>query len=865
MSRKTRKLIWSAPLVAVLAVAGALAIFMTLVPNGASAHDLTGAVTGLSAEAKSRTSIEVSWTAPAGGNVTGYRIDISDLDLDEPDRLTHVWESHVADTGNTNTTYLDTRGLSAGAVRYYRVFALNDAGAGPVSTDPNFAWAETPGAGVPDQAGRLSARGVSASQITLSWSAPADDGGSDIGYYCINASRNTTLTGATAAFEATGCPEGATLVASTPEELDTLRGVNSGNGTIIVDADDGTTFEHKSLGPEETWRYRLYAYSESQSNDATNIATAKTLKAAVPGAPRNLRAVRTGANEVTLYWNWPQGDKTTPITDFVVETKVGSTPAGIEDATGGTADAAQSTVTVSGLTGTVRYRVRVLATGTWSNSDTIDLEDDTVLERPATPGMPENDADEETVELPADDPVAASAGQRVKLTQIDLVWPKSANQNATPQKPTGYVIDARLLDDQGAADTMWMPLQSNTGNARTTYNHKNLEPNQQWQYRIFPEHRGAYGEPVSVRGWTKAAVPPDQIACADVSATADGPTKVKLDWTRPSSDGGAAISGYQVRWATNDVEDNDDTLIDSPTFANAPKGKVGASTFTYTFNPSSADALGSEAVRWFQVIVLNSVNTDAEGDLVTDGDDADSDDDEFMVGVCEVRGRTAKSGRPGMPDALTVEAAKDANSDFGGDLGVLLLWNAPDDPAGDVVTGYVIARKVNNGAWVEEWATISREAPDYMRTYYTDTIEPDFANGEVRRYRVSAMSGEGTGAWTPVVTYPHSAATHPTALTAPDDVMASTDAANTLNLEWTPAPNADRYLLIAVDMSGARDTVTGLRLYETALVDGGESSMGEVTDLVSGRNYLGIVVALKGSGATREIKYDFDPVSVTVQ
>ena len=37
MSRKTRKLIWSAPLVAVLAVAGALAMFVALSPNGAQA------------------------------------------------------------------------------------------------------------------------------------------------------------------------------------------------------------------------------------------------------------------------------------------------------------------------------------------------------------------------------------------------------------------------------------------------------------------------------------------------------------------------------------------------------------------------------------------------------------------------------------------------------------------------------------------------------------------------------------------------------------------------------------------------------------------------------------------------------------
>ena len=51
MSRKTRKLIWSAPLVAVLAVAGALALFVALSPGGAQADhvELPGPVTGLSA------------------------------------------------------------------------------------------------------------------------------------------------------------------------------------------------------------------------------------------------------------------------------------------------------------------------------------------------------------------------------------------------------------------------------------------------------------------------------------------------------------------------------------------------------------------------------------------------------------------------------------------------------------------------------------------------------------------------------------------------------------------------------------------------------------------------------------------------
>ena len=50
MSRKTRKLIWSAPLVAVLAVAGALAMFAALAPNVAFAAPPT-APEGLTATA----------------------------------------------------------------------------------------------------------------------------------------------------------------------------------------------------------------------------------------------------------------------------------------------------------------------------------------------------------------------------------------------------------------------------------------------------------------------------------------------------------------------------------------------------------------------------------------------------------------------------------------------------------------------------------------------------------------------------------------------------------------------------------------------------------------------------------------------
>ena len=82
MSRKTRKLIWSAPLVAVLAVAGALAMFRgALAPRGgrlheAAMHGAPGPVTGPDRGAsrrrpchrsstEGRTQITLTWMAPA--------------------------------------------------------------------------------------------------------------------------------------------------------------------------------------------------------------------------------------------------------------------------------------------------------------------------------------------------------------------------------------------------------------------------------------------------------------------------------------------------------------------------------------------------------------------------------------------------------------------------------------------------------------------------------------------------------------------------------------------------------------------------------------------------------------------------------
>ena len=87
-----------------------------------------GAPTGLTATASGTTQIDLSWTVPAdyGGRViTGYKIEISPNGTD-------TWTTHLATTGDANTTYAHT-GLAAGTTRHYRVSAINTIGPGTAS------------------------------------------------------------------------------------------------------------------------------------------------------------------------------------------------------------------------------------------------------------------------------------------------------------------------------------------------------------------------------------------------------------------------------------------------------------------------------------------------------------------------------------------------------------------------------------------------------------------------------------------------------------------------------------------------------------------------------------------------------------
>ena len=196
MSRKTRKLMWSVPLIAAVAVIGALAAFMTLTPNDASAQNVgipPGQPTNLTvvpyADTIPEEELLLTWTEPTdGGSVRQYRIDISH-------NGGYTWVALESDFRNNSYTHA---GLDASTTLHYRVFAVNQHGVSPVS---NVGSGTTDDSTVPDRPTNLTATVGSSSgdveatsagdlTITLRWDAPINPPGAPVKSYTVEYSED---------------------------------------------------------------------------------------------------------------------------------------------------------------------------------------------------------------------------------------------------------------------------------------------------------------------------------------------------------------------------------------------------------------------------------------------------------------------------------------------------------------------------------------------------------------------------------------------------------------------------------------------------------------------------------------------------
>jgi fibronectin type 3 domain-containing protein len=116
--------------------------------------------------------VSLSWAAPSdngGSSISDYTISRG---------TSSGTEMFLANAPNT-TSFVDTRAVS-GQTTYYEVQALNGAGLSPPSSEVS---ATPTGTTIPGTPTGLTATNAGSGQITLTWTAPAHNGGSVITNY----------------------------------------------------------------------------------------------------------------------------------------------------------------------------------------------------------------------------------------------------------------------------------------------------------------------------------------------------------------------------------------------------------------------------------------------------------------------------------------------------------------------------------------------------------------------------------------------------------------------------------------------------------------------------------------------------------
>ena len=246
------------------------------VDDATTEGSLPGRPTGLTATAQGTSQIDLAWTAPTddgGATITGYKIEVS------RDGTTGSWTDLVANTGDTATTYPHT-GLSRGSTRYYRVRAMNAVDFGSPSHVASATTLDAPGS-----PRNLTATANGQTQIDLSWTVPASNGGSPITGYQIEVSAN----------------RGATW-------------------TMLVENSQSTatTYPHEGLTAGTTRHYRVRAINAIGTGSASNIDLATTA-ATVPDAPTNLTATASGRTRINLDWDKPSFHGGSDITGYRIQ------------------------------------------------------------------------------------------------------------------------------------------------------------------------------------------------------------------------------------------------------------------------------------------------------------------------------------------------------------------------------------------------------------------------------------------------------------------------------------------------------------------------------------------------------------------
>ncbi|MGO4598630.1 fibronectin type III domain-containing protein [Terrabacter sp. 2RAF25] len=228
--------------------------------------------------------------------------------------------------------------------------------------------------------------------------------------------------------------------------------------------------------------------------------------------------------------------------------------------------------------------------------------------------------------------------------------------------------------------------------------------------------------------WAQIGVAASNTPSAPQSlAAVAGDASVNLSWRAPASDGGSAVTGYNVYRGTTPGGEGTSpvaTNVSTTTFTDA--GRVNGTTYYYT------------------VSAVNAVGVSARSNEAS------------------ATPQTTQPTAPGAPTGLSATA---------GNASVALAWTAPASNGGSALTGYAVYRGSTPGG--ESPTPI---ATNVTGTRFTDTGE---VNGTAYYYKVAATNAVGTSPQSNEA----SATPRATAPSAPGGLIASAGD-RTVALSW---------------------------------------------------------------------------------
>jgi len=623
----------SAIILAGLVVAAVVAVAS---PAGALVPDPPTAVVAVAADA----SASVTWVPPVndgGLTITSYTVVTTGTNAPSPKV-----------TGAVTTTIVT--GLTNGSSYSFTVFATNADGDGAVSASSNLV---TP-MGAPGAPTNVAATPLNAS-ASVTWTAPADDGGTPITAYTI------TTAG-------TGAPSPIVVSGATTSHI--VGGLINGNSyTFRVSATN-------TVGP-------------GPDSAASNSVTPRT----VPGAPSGATAIAGNAS-ADLSWTAPADNGGAAITSYTITTTGVGAPGPI--VTGNTLTAR----TVTGLTNGNTYTFTVAATNV-AGTGAASAPSNAVVPQ-TMPGAPTavvattgNTSADLTWTAPVDNGGAAITSYRITTTgpgapapidtgstattaivfgltngssytftvraaNINGLGPESQPSNSvTPLGPPGAPTALAAAPGNGSASLTWSAPANNggaavvsytiafsgtgapapvvTGTSATSRVVTGLVNGVAYSVTVAGTNAAGTGAVSAAANVTPRTVPgaPTGVVSAPANASA------VVSWRAPADNGGAAINSYIVTTHGPAPLPGPQTVLAQATTASVG-GLVNGNSYTFTVSATNVAGTGADSAPSNAVVPLTV---------------------------------------PGQPTGVSAQA---------GDTTVTVSWSPPADPGGSAISSYTV-------------------------------------------------------------------------------------------------------------------------------------------------------------------------------